>query len=79
MNARCCEENETGTPKFSEGLLYHRRKGLRFHQTNLSWFGASTAPNARDVRHHITIYDSLKEFCRVYVKLPLDSFLQNWS
>ena len=39
----------------------------------------SSAPNARDVRHHITSYDSLKEFCRVYVKLPLDSFLQNWS
>ena len=39
----------------------------------------SSAPNARDVRHHITSYDSPKEFCRVYVKLALDSFLQNWS
>ena len=37
------------------------------------------APNARDQRHHITNIDSLKEFCRTFVKMPLDTFLQNWS
>ena len=39
----------------------------------------SSRPDARDLRHHIANMDTLREFCRTYVKLPLDSFLQNWQ
>ena len=37
----------------------------------------SPGPNSRDMRHHIINQDVLKDFCRTYIKRPLDLFLQN--
>lgn len=41
-------------------------------------FTKSPDPNARDIKHYIENMSSLREFCRKFVKKPLDDFLANF-
>ena len=40
---------------------------------------ADSNQRPRNVRHLINTHDSLVNFCRKYVKQPLDNFLESWS
>ena len=40
---------------------------------------ASAPATARDRKHLIITHDALVEFCREFVKLPLDTFLDSWN
>ena len=35
--------------------------------------------NGKDVRHRIDTWDNLKEFCRKFLKEPLDNFMEQWQ
>ena len=43
-------------------------------------YAYTAAPNLdKDIRHHISSYDSLKSFCVKFVKQPLEVFLESWN
>ena len=52
-------------------------KGYTSVEGQVFAFTPSVGTSPHDQRHLIITMDQLKEFCRTYVKRPLDSFLQN--
>ena len=53
-------------------------KGVTTYDGSVFAFTKPLATATRDRRHHIQNHESLVEFCREYVKLPLETFLENF-
>ena len=81
--------NEDLTPT-RRSLLFSVRKIKREHSSivkgyttidgRIYVFTAPTAGSAgRDVRHQINTREKLADFCRTYVKVELESFLEAWQ
>ena len=84
--------NESLTPK-RQTILYALRQIKRAHPTIVVGctsidgrvYAYTKPPNLiqnsreRSVRHPINTHEDLTKFCRDYVKLPLETFLETWN
>ena len=80
--------NESLTPKRST-ILYTLRQIKKAHPSLVTGctsidgrvfaFTKSTTPGGRNARHLVNHHAGLVDFCRDYVKKPLDTFLAEWA
>ena len=54
-------------------------KGCTSMDGKIFAFTSPTAPNGCDQKHHIEDWEALQNFCRDFVKWPLDSFLHEMA
>lgn len=54
-------------------------KGCSTFDGKVYVYTAGTSEGSRDIRHHIDSRATLSDFCRIYLKKALDSFLENWQ
>ena len=63
-----------------DGRVYAYTKPAPVQSTSpASSTSTAHSSSTRNVRHLVNCHASLTEFCRKYIKLPLDNFLDSWN